>query len=278
MTLQSAIVDDVQQSATDVGRWLAANQPRMVAAAVLLGLGVLLAFLGRILTVRIINAIERAVPGRAFRTSFGGIARERRVADLLGAVVFWAVLLFFIATAADALGLPLLTSVVASFSLYVPRMFAAVLIVVVGVVIGSLVRGAISAAATGAGSSFGPGLGQLLRIAIVTSAVLIAIGELGVDIAIFTAFFSVALAALLGGFALAFGLGARTAISNIIGSHYLRKTFEIGQSVRIGEVEGVIAELTATAVILNVPDGRMSVPAKQFGEMPATLLIKRDPS
>jgi len=276
VTTQAGLVTDVQQSVSDVGQWLAVNQSRLVAAAVLLGLGVLLAFVGRMLAVRIVNAVEGAVPGRAFRTSFGGIARERHVADIVGGVVFWGVLLFFIATASDALGLPLLTSVVASFSLFVPRVFAAVLILVVGLVIGNLARGAISATATSAGSSIGPGLGQLVRIAIVTSAVLIAMGELGIDIAILTAFFSVALAALLGGFALAFGLGARTAISNIIGSHYLRKTFEIGQSVRIGDVEGVIAELTATAVILDVPDGRMIVPAKQFVEMPSMLLVKRD--
>lgn len=278
MTAQRELATDVQQSVSDVGQWLAANQARMVAAAVLLGVGVLLAFLGRLLAVRVVNAVERTVPGRAFRTSFGGIARERRVADIVGGVVFWGVLLFFLATAADALGLPLLTSVVASFSLFVPRVFAAVLILVVGLVIGNLARGAISATATGAGSSFGPGLGQMVRIAIVTSTVLIAMGELGVDVAILTAFFSVALAALLGGFALAFGLGARTAISNIIGSHYLRKTFAIGQTVRIGEFEGVIAELTATTVILDVPDGRMIVPAKQFGEMPSMLLVKREPA
>jgi len=274
--MQQELVTEVQQSVSDVGQWLAANQSRIIAAVVLLGVGILLAFVGRMLAVRIVNAIERAVPGRAFRTSFGGIARERRVADIVGGVVFWGVLLFFIATASDALGLPLLTSVVASFSLFVPRVFAAVLILVVGLVIGNLARGAISATATSAGSSFGPGLGQLVRIAIITSAVLIAMGELGVDIAILTAFFSVVLAALLGGFALAFGLGARTAISNIIGSHYLRKTFEIGHTVRIGDLEGVISELTATTVVLDVPDGRLIVPAKQFGEMPSMLLVKRD--
>lgn len=276
--MQAAIVDEVQQSASDLGQWLATNQPRIAAAAVLLTLGVLLAFLGRMLAVRVVNAIERAAPGRAFRTSFGGIARERPVGNIIGGVVFWGVLLFFIATAADALGLPLLTSVVASFSLFVPRVFAAALILIVGLVVGSLVRGAITATASGAGSSFGLGLGQLVRIGIVTSAVLIAMGELGVDIAILTAFFSVALAALLGGFALAFGLGARTAIANIIGSHYVRKSFELGQAVRIGDVEGVIAELTATTVVLDVPDGRLIVPAKQFSEMPAMLLIKREPA
>ena len=274
--MQTEITTDVQQSVSDVGAWFAANQSRLLAAVILLALGVVLAFVLRMIVVRIVEAIERATPGRAFRTSFAGVARERRVADILGAIAFWAVMLFFIATAADALGLPLLSSVVESFSLFVPRVFAAVLILIVGVVVGNLARSAVTAATVGAGGTFAPGLGQMVRIAVVTSAVLIAMGELGVDVAMLTAFFSVGLAALFGGFALAFGLGARTAISNIIGSHYMRKTFEVGQTVRIGDVEGQIAELNATTVVLDVPDGRMIVPAKQFSELPSLLVVKRE--
>lgn len=276
--MQSEPVTSVQRSMSDIGHWFAVNQPRLIAAAVLLGLGVLLAFVLRMISVRLVTAMERAVPGRAFRTSFGGFARERPVSHIVGTVVFWAVLLFFVATAADALGVPLLSAVVASLSHFVPRVFVAILIVVAGLVMGNLARGAVAATAASGGTSFGAGLGQVLRVAIVIAAVLIAVAELGVDIALLTSIFSVALAALLGGFALAFGLGARTAISNIIGSHYLRQTFEVGQTVRIGGIEGTVAELSATAVILDVPEGRVIIPAKQFGEMPSSLLVKRDES
>jgi hypothetical protein len=216
------------------------------------------------------------MPGHDFRTSFAGFARERHVSVIVGAVVFWGVLLFFIATAADALGLPLLSAAVASISDFVPRVLGAVLILVTGLVIGGVARSAVTAAAARAGTSFAPGLGQIVRLAIIIAAALIAVAEMGIDITLLTAIFSVALAAMLGGFAIAFGLGARTAVSNIIGSHYLRQTFEVGQTVRIGEVEGVIAELTATAVILDVPGGRMIVPAKEFGEVPSLLLVKSD--
>ena len=273
--MQTDLTTDVQRSMSDIGQWFTVNQPRLVAAAVLLGLGILLAFLLRLFAVRILGAIERAVPGRALRTSFAGAARERRVSAIIGAVVFWAVLLFFVATAANALGLPLLSSVVASLSLIVPRVLAAVLILVAGVVIGNIVRGTVAATAAGAGSSLGAGLGQTVRFAIITAAFLIAVAQLGVDIALLTAIFSVTLAALLGGFALAFGLGARTAISNIIGSHYLRQTFEVGQAVRIGGVEGTIAALTATAVVIEADEGRVVVPAKYFGEMSSTLLVRK---
>lgn len=274
--MQTDLSTNVQRSISAVGEWLALNQSRLITALVLLVVGVALAFALRTLAVRMVVAIERTVPGRSFRTSFAGAGGDRRVADIVGAVVFWAVLLFFGATAANALGLALLSAAVDSLSLFVPRVFTAVLIVLAGLVIGNLARGAVTAAAAGAGTSVGPGLGQVVRIAVLTAAVLIAVAELGVDVALLTALFSVAAAALLGGFALAFGLGARTAISNIIGSHYLRQTFEVGQTARIGGVEGTIVELTATSVILDVPEGRMIVPAKQFGEMPSILVVKRE--
>ncbi|HUF29758.1 MAG TPA: mechanosensitive ion channel domain-containing protein [Gemmatimonadaceae bacterium] len=272
--MQTGLTTNVQSSVSNVGQWFAANQSRLIAAFVLIVVGVLLAMLLRALAVRTVRAIERALPGRDFNTTFAGIARERRVSDVVGTIVFWAVLVFFIATATNALGLPLLNSAVFSLSTFIPRVLAAVLIMVVGLVLGNLARGAVTAAAASSGAAIGPTIGHVVRMAIVIAAALIAAAELGVDITLLTAIFSVALAALLGGFALAFGLGARTAMSNIIGSHYLRQTFDVGQTVRIGGVEGVITDLTSTAVILQVADGRVIVPAKQFSELPSTLVVK----
>ena len=66
-----------------------------------------------------------------------------------------------------------------------------------------------------------------------------------------------------------------TAIANIIGSHYMRQAFEVGQQVRISGVEGTIADLTATTVVLDGPEGRLIVPAKLFSEETSTLLATK---
>lgn len=272
--MQTDLATYFQSSLSGIGGWFVANQVRLVTAFVLLVFGILLAMLLRALVVRIVRALERVAPGRDFRTSFGGLAREGHASDIVGAVVFWAVVLLFVATAIDALDSPLLSAVAAKLSSFVPRVFVAVLIVVAGLVIGNVARAAMTAAAARAGTAFGPGIGQIVRFAIIIAAALMAVAELGVDIALVTAILSVTFAALLGGFALAFGLGARTAISNIIGSHYMRQTFEVGQVVRLGGIEGTIAALTPTAVVLDVPEGRMVVPAKRFGESPSLLLVR----
>jgi len=272
--MQTELASNVQSSMSDVGTWFATNQSRLVTGIILLVVGLLLAALLRAIAARLVRALDRAIPSRGFRTSLGGLARERHVSDILGAIVFWTVLLFFIATAANALGIPLLSATVQSLSLFVPRVLVAVLIGVAGLVIGNVARGTVTAAAARAGTTIAPALGQMVRLAIIIAAALIAISELGVDITLVTVVLSVVLAAVLGGFAIAFGLGARTAISNIIGSHYLRQTFDVGQRIRLGNIEGTITALTATAVIVQVPDGRMVVPAKRFGEMASLLVIK----
>ena len=272
--MQTEVTTSVTRSMSELGQWFATNQPRLFTALALIAVGAVLAVLLRAVSVRLVIAIERAMPGHDFRTSFAGITRERHAAHIVGAVAFWAVLLFFLGTAADALGLPLLSEAVATLSAFVPRVLGAALILVIGLMIGNVARGTAMVAATRTGTAFAPALGQIVRIVIIAASTMIAVAELGVDITLLTATFSVALAAMLGGFAIAFGLGARTAISNIIGSHYLRESYEVGQLVRVGGIEGTIAELTSTAVMLNVPDGRMAIPAKQFSEMPSMLVVK----
>jgi small-conductance mechanosensitive channel len=103
-------------------------------------------------------------------------------------------------------------------------------------------------------------------------AVVTGIDQAGVESRFLIVTITIVLGAVIGGAALAFGLGARTAVSNIIGSHYLRQTYRVGQTIRIGAVEGTIVAMTTTAVILDTSGGRVLVPGKEFSETASTLV------
>jgi len=268
----SELVAGLRDSFTGLLAWLRVQQPRLAGAAGLLMVGWLLALLMRMLASRLITALGRMVPQRMLRRGLPQLTIERQVSDIIGLVVFWAVLLFFLAAAADTLGLPVLSTSLVGFGFYVPRLIGAILIAVFGLVLGNLAREAVTAAAAAAGAPFAAAVGQIIRAAILIAAGLIAVAELGIDITLLTAVLSVTLLAVLSAFSLAFGLGARTAVSNIIGAHYLRQTFKIGEEVRFGEIEGTITAITTVSVIVRVPDGEMVIPAKQFSE--ATSMLK----
>lgn len=266
------LVAAVSDSLNELGTWLRVHQAKLLGAAALLALGWLLALLLRALVSRLFRALGRMLPERLVRHGLPRPGLKREVADIVGLIVFWVVVLFFVAAAANILGLPVLGASLAGVGSYLPRLIAAGLIVLAGLIIGNLARDAATAAAAAAGSPFAAAIGQIVRAAILVAAGLIAVAELGIDITLLTAILSVTLLAVLGAFALAFGLGARDAVSNIIGAHYARQTFEVGRQVRIGEVEGTIAAITATAVIVQSADGQVVIPAKLFNETIAMLV------
>lgn len=266
------LVDAARESLTGVADWLRLHQGKLLGAAALLILGWILALLLRAVVSRLFGAIGRMLPERLLRQSMPRPGLTREVSDVIGLVVFWAVILFFLAAAADVLGLPVLGASVAGLVALVPRLIGAALIALAGLLIGNLARDAASAAATAAGSPFALAIGQIVRVAILVAATLIAVAELGIDITLLTAILSVTLLAVLGAFALAFGLGAREAVGNIIGAHYARQTFTIGQRVRVAEVEGTIAAINATVVVLQSSDGQVVIPAKLFSESMAVVV------
>jgi small-conductance mechanosensitive channel len=172
----------------------------------------------------------------------------------------------FVAAATDALGLPLLAAWLGAASNHLPRILLAVLIVIAGFVGGALARDAARAAAHAAGFGREALLGRLVQGLIVVVALITALDHVRVDIAFLTATLLIVVGALTGSVALAFALGARTAVSNIIACHYLQQTHRMGQLVRVGTVEGRIVEFTSGAVVLEGSEGRVLVPAKTFSE------------
>jgi small-conductance mechanosensitive channel len=272
----SQLLAGVRESLGELGAWVSAQQPRLIGALLLLLTGWLLAMLMRLIASRLLRAIARMVPPRLLQQGLPQPTLERQVSDVVGLIVFWAVMLFFVAAAADTVGLPVLSASLAGLGLYAPRLLGALLVVVFGLIVGNLARDAVTATAAAAGAPEPATLGRLVRMAILFAAGLIAVAELGIDITLLTVLLAVTLAAGLGAFALAFGLGARTAVSNIIGAHYLRRTFQAGQRVRVGDIEGTLVTITSTTAVIQVADGEVVVPASRFSEQPSTRLHARN--
>ena len=191
---------------------------------------------------------------------------DRGASDVISSILFWLVILLFFTAATETLGLPVLATWLAGVSYYLPRVLVAVLIVFAGLLAGNLARDAIIGAAGATRLAYGGLLGKAAQSVILLIAIVTGVDQLGIESRFLTATITIVIAATIGGAALAFGLGSRTAVSNIIAAHYLRQIYRVGHMVRVGAVHGKIVEITATAVILENPDGRILVPAKEFSE------------
>jgi small-conductance mechanosensitive channel len=245
--------------------------PQVLLAAVLLGAGWLAGRFLRWLTVRLVDRLGRIRTGQAVDRAVRAAGVERVAKEVGGRVVFWIVFVFFAAAAGEVLGLSVASSGLGVLVRYLPSVLAATLIVMVGLVLGNVTRGAIGTFSTAAGVD-GRVPGQLARYTIVFVAVVVALDQIGIESTLLILAAGIMLAALAGSAALAIGLGARTEVGNIIALHYVSRSYSIGQRVRVGDIDGLLAEFRVNGVVLDTAEGRVLVPAKEFSEQVSCLL------
>lgn len=252
---------------------------RWLGAAGLIAGGALAAWVVQWVALRLLRLWSDRLAGGAASLmghGFGPEVERAHLAEtslaLFGRSIFLLVLLVFVAAATELLELPVVSTWARGLATYLPQVFAAALVVVLGLLAGSVARIGIGQAASTAGLDHAAALGRVVQMAVIGVTGVVAVDQLGIDVSFLVIAVSIALAASLGAAALAFGLGARTAVSNIIATHYLARTYEVGQRVRVGEHEGRIAEISPTAVILETGEGRVHIPAKEFSEQISTLI------
>ncbi|MGB7951428.1 MAG: hypothetical protein WCH75_27405 [Candidatus Binatia bacterium] len=246
--------------------------PNVLGAIALLIGGWILARIVRFACIRLISGLDGLLRRHGMERLLVRVGLERPVSELLGSILYWLIFLVFFTAATETLGLPVVATWLGGLSTYLPRILVAVLILLGGFLVGSLARDAVASAAAAAGISYDVLLGRVVYVAIVLVAVVTGIDQIGIESRFLTMTIAIAVGSMVGAAALAFGLGARTAVSNIIAVHYLRQIYRVGHSVRIGEAQGKISEITNTAVILENANDRVVVPAKEFSEKTSVLL------
>jgi Mechanosensitive ion channel, conserved TM helix len=240
--------------------------PNLIGAFLLLLIGWVIAHVLRAIATRLTLIGERAL---------ASISAGRRIlpagfpmvsAKILGSVVFWVVVLFFLSAATEVLGLNAFTAWLSRIADYLPTVFVGVLIVFAGFLVSKLARELVQAAVTRAGERQRILIGRVVQAGILITAILVGADQIGIRVTFLVILAATACIALVGAVALALSLGAREYVANLIGAHYLRQRYSVGQYVRAAGCEGRILELTETAVILETAEGRASIPAKVFSE------------
>ncbi len=268
----TSALNALRQRATELGMLLAERVPELLGAVLIVIVGWLVA--------RLVRATIRGLGTRLNRGLEQWLRAERAarlrlsptMLRLIGTAAFWIILLLFLTLATDMAGLEGVAEWLREVLRYLPTLLFGVMIIVAGHLIGLLVRDLLLEALASAQVEQRELVARLAQTATFLTALIIGVHQVGVNISFVTLVIAVALGSVLLAFSLAFGLGARTLVANLIGTHYLRRQFQPGVRVRVGGIEGEILEISPTNVVIETDEGRACVPAKHFGENVAVLL------
>ena len=183
--------------------------PSMLGALLILLVGGIIAKILEQVIVRILKTIALDKVADQIQLSAilskGGI--RRRLSELLGAIVYWIVILAFVMAALDALNLRIAAQLFQSVVEFLPNVIAAVFILIIGVFAAAFLATMIRTAASNAGILQAHLLGQFVQIIVVVFSIVTALEQLKVQF--IGEVFLILLGGLSLGFALAFGLGCK---------------------------------------------------------------------
>lgn len=248
--------------------------PTLIGAVLILLAGWVIARLLRAVSTRVLRWLNVFLDRRLDSDRARKLQLSNTAVRLVGNVVFWVVILFFITAATRLLGLDAFSAWLDRLVVYIPTLLAGALIILVGFLVSALARDLTAAAIASAGVARAEIFGGVVQAAILATALIIGINQIGVDVTLLITLIAILVAAAAGSLALAFALGARSFVGNLIGAHYVQQIYQPGQQVRMGGVEGQILEVTPVSVVLATERGRVSIPAKVFTDEETTLLTE----
>jgi len=207
-----AFIDKILiQPLREVFQKLSAFAPSLLTGIVVLAAGVVLAWLVKLLVVRIIRILklDAAFARSGVTEALQKMAVKDTPAKLVGRMFYWLVVFIFFILALSVMRMPVIDELLEKFLLYLPNIFVALVVLAIGWFLGNFLGRAALIASVNAGMKAAGPLSKGIKGAILLFAFVMAFEQLGIGrstvIAAFTIVFGGAVLAL----ALAFGLGGK---------------------------------------------------------------------
>lgn len=186
------------------------------------------------------------------------------VGNLIGLLVFWAVMLGSIMIAADVLGMSPVLHAIQSLFAYLPSLLAALAVFTFGYWLADKLRFVATAMGDAMGLAGGKAIGRILFVIIILFMSITALNVAGIDTSLITSNILIVVASLFISFSVAYGFAARDILANILSGYYNKDRLRAGQYIRIGSDEGVIERISGISVTIRNGDRLIHLPSSRL--------------
>jgi hypothetical protein len=194
--------------------------PKIIAGTIVLLIGIIIASILKQLVLGLFRALK--IENFLKRYGVPEAKQEFEWSNIFAEIIRWFVIIIFLLPTADIWGLPRVVTILNEFLLYLPNVFVAAIIAVVGFVLGSLAHDLILVSVKGVSSSSANSIANVTRWAVNIFVILAVLNQLGVATDLIRILFTgfVAMLAIAGG--IAFGLGGQGSAKDLV-DELLRK-------------------------------------------------------
>lgn len=187
---------------------------------------------------------------------------ELKLSKVIAQVVYVLILLFIAVSAADTLGVPAISAMFLMLVNFIPKLAVAIFMILAGIYISDLVRKFAEALMKSFNIPTYKLIGKIIFFFFSFIAVILALGQAGINTKLLESSFSIIIAAFALAFAIGFGYASKDVLINVLSSVYSKNKIKEGDLVEIEGVKGVVHKLDSTNVTIKTNDNKVLFPIK----------------
>lgn len=231
--------------------------PSLIGALLLIILGIFVAKVIRKVTVKLLNLVGIASLGEKvkFNDFLAKIGLGKKLEEIIAAIAYYTVLLIFLVSAAEVLGVTVVLETLNRFIAYLPHILGAFVILVITFFVAKFIKDTTSSAMANLNFAGATLLSSALEVLIIAFGLLIALNELGFDMTVFTANITILVAGAVFMVVLSVGLGSRHIVGNILAKYYISQLYNIEDEVTLTGIKGKIVRITPVSVVIKNEKG-----------------------
>lgn len=182
------------------------------------------------------------------------------LSTIISKIVYFFIMMIFISTATETLGFKVITDLVTSMVNMVPKIIAAIIMLMVGLLLADSLQKAVTAACKSLNISAAKMIGSIVFFFFLAITIIAALGQAGINTTLLESSFNLIIAGIIFAFSFGYGMASKDILANMLSSFYTKNKFKEGQIIEIDGIKGQISSVDQTSIVVNTGESKTVFP------------------
>ena len=179
---------------------------------------------------------------------------------IIAKVIYYVIMLIVLVAASSAVGLEVISEQIAKVIDYIPKLFIAFILLIIGLIASNMVKKLIHATLKSFGVSSAKMLSEFAFIFLLINVLLTALAQAEFDMTFIGNNIMLVIGGLILAMAIGYGLAAKPIAANIISSYYSGKKIQLGDTIKIRGHVGTIIDKDNTSFTIKTNSEKIIFP------------------
>ena len=167
--------------------------------------------------------------------------------QMVASIISTFFLLIFLLAALDIVGLTMLSGLIDTLVLFLPKLLASLAVLICGFFVAQIVFNGVKIASKNTGVDYGRSVAEVCRGIIIVITVSLSITQLDIDVSLLNNIMTVVIASVGLAAAISLGIGTKSMAQEIVAGVYLREMYQVGDSIEVKDIKGTLASIGSVA-------------------------------